>query len=55
MNPGMVATAMLVTAEQPLGPYPTKITGILGHGAKMTLTVDAAGKRTLEFTPPKGN
>jgi hypothetical protein len=52
MNPGMVATAMLVTAEQPLGPYPTKITGDLSHGYKMTLIVDAAGKRTLEFTPP---
>jgi|HubBroStandDraft_2_1064218.scaffolds.fasta_scaffold467634_2 hypothetical protein len=53
MNNVMVATAMLATAEQPLlGPYPTKITGDLSHGYKMTLIVDAAGKRTLEFTPP---
>jgi hypothetical protein len=94
MNPVMVATAMLATAEPDYPPQesasslldgemrygstgqgygatgqlwvahngewvrtneePSKITGLLGHGAKMTLTVDAAGKRTLAFTLPGG-
>lgn len=56
MNNVMVAAAMLAAADQRPELHgdaePTKITGILGHGAKMTLTVNAAGKRTLEFTPP---
>jgi hypothetical protein len=53
MNPAMVATAMLAGAEPQPGPVePGKTVGQLGHGAKMTLTVDGAGKRTLEFTKP---